>query len=84
MAVDNGNLMGNEPYGEESIHMYHGCASVMDTADRRNRTGVYYGGCGGDAERPDSSGDGISEMIRPLHPHGITKENKRGKETVKR
>ena len=29
MAVDNGNLMGNEPYGEESIHMYHGCASVM-------------------------------------------------------
>ena len=29
MAVDNGNLMGNEPYGEECIHMYHGCASVM-------------------------------------------------------
>ncbi len=29
VAVDNGNLMSNEPYGERSIHMFHGCASVL-------------------------------------------------------
>ena len=29
LAVDNGNLMGNEPYDETSIHMYHGQASVL-------------------------------------------------------
>lgn len=29
LAVDNGNLMGNEPYNEKFIHMYHGCASVQ-------------------------------------------------------
>lgn len=29
LAVDNGNLMGNERYHEESIHMYHGKASVL-------------------------------------------------------
>ncbi|NMM93720.1 sugar-binding domain-containing protein [Bifidobacterium oedipodis] len=29
VAVDNGNLMGNEPYGGDAIHMYQGVASVM-------------------------------------------------------
>ncbi len=29
IAVDNGNLMGNEPYGDTSIHMYHGKVSVL-------------------------------------------------------
>lgn len=29
LAVDNGNLMGSEPYGEKFIHMYHGSASVQ-------------------------------------------------------
>jgi len=29
LAVDNGNLMANEPYNETAIHMYHGCASVQ-------------------------------------------------------
>ena len=29
LAVDNGNLMGNEPYDETFIHMYHGQASVL-------------------------------------------------------
>lgn len=29
LAVDNGNLMGNEPYDEAFIHMYHGQASVL-------------------------------------------------------
>lgn len=28
-AVDNGNLMGNEPYDETGIHLYHGSASVL-------------------------------------------------------
>ncbi len=29
IAVDNGNLMSNEPYTGDSIHMYHGVANVM-------------------------------------------------------
>ena len=29
IAVDNGNLMSNEPYYEDSIHMYHGTASTL-------------------------------------------------------
>lgn len=29
VAVDNGNLMGNEPYNENFIHLYHGKASVL-------------------------------------------------------
>ena len=29
VAVDNGRLMGNEPYKEQGIHLYHGKASVM-------------------------------------------------------
>lgn len=29
LAVDNGNLMGNEPYDADTIHMYHGKASVL-------------------------------------------------------
>jgi beta-galactosidase len=29
LAVDNGNLMSNEPYDESFIHMYHGRASVL-------------------------------------------------------
>lgn len=29
IAVDNGCLMGNEPYNESFIHMYHGKASVL-------------------------------------------------------
>ncbi|WP_099467200.1 glycoside hydrolase family 2 TIM barrel-domain containing protein [Konateibacter massiliensis] len=29
LAVDSGNLMSSEPYNEEFIHMYHGCASVL-------------------------------------------------------
>lgn len=29
IAVDNGNLMSNEPYQEDSIHMHHGAASTM-------------------------------------------------------
>ena len=28
LSVDNGNLMTNEPYQADFIHMYHGCASV--------------------------------------------------------
>ncbi|MCH9276386.1 DUF4982 domain-containing protein [Bifidobacterium amazonense] len=29
IAVDNGNLMGNEPYGQDTIHLHQGVASVM-------------------------------------------------------
>lgn len=29
LAVDSGNIMSSEPYHEEFIHMYHGCASVL-------------------------------------------------------
>ena len=28
-AVDNGSLMGSEPYDADTIHMYHGKASVL-------------------------------------------------------
>ncbi len=29
LGVDNGDITGNEPYQEDQIHMYHGCASVL-------------------------------------------------------
>lgn len=29
VAVDNGNLMGNEPYGNDTIHMHQGVATVL-------------------------------------------------------
>ncbi len=29
IAVDNGNMMSNEPYGNDTIHMHQGVASVM-------------------------------------------------------
>ncbi len=29
VAVDNGNMMSNEPYGNDTIHMHQGVASVM-------------------------------------------------------
>lgn len=33
VGVDAGDLMSNEPYGDDSIHMYHGCASVVIRLD---------------------------------------------------
>lgn len=35
LAVDNGNLMGNEPYGESFLHLYQGKASVLIRLDGR-------------------------------------------------
>lgn len=29
VGVDNGDICSNEPYQENSVHLYHGCASVM-------------------------------------------------------
>lgn len=29
VGVDNGDICSNEPYQEDSVHLYHGCASVM-------------------------------------------------------
>ena len=29
VGVDNGDICSNEPYHEDSVHLYHGCASVM-------------------------------------------------------
>ena len=29
LAVDNGDITGNEPYREDHIHMHRGCASVL-------------------------------------------------------
>lgn len=29
VGVDNGDICTNESYQEDSIHLYHGCASVM-------------------------------------------------------
>lgn len=29
LSVDNGDICSNEPYGEDNVHLYHGCASVM-------------------------------------------------------
>ncbi len=29
VAVDNGDICSNEPYQEEQIHLYHGCASAI-------------------------------------------------------
>lgn len=41
-AVDNGNLMGSEPYGETGIHLYQGCASVLLRLDGSSgRAGIY-------------------------------------------
>lgn len=36
LAVDNGNLMSNEPYDESFIHMYHGQASVLLHFDKQD------------------------------------------------
>lgn len=33
VGVDNGDICCNEPYQEESIHLYHGCASVIVELD---------------------------------------------------
>lgn len=42
LAVDNGNLMGNEPYQEDFIHMYQGAASVLiRLGGTKGRTVVY-------------------------------------------
>lgn len=41
-AVDNGSLMGNEPYEESFIHMYHGRASVLiRMTGEKGRISVY-------------------------------------------
>lgn len=32
-GVDAGDIMSNEPYGEDHIHMYHGCASAVIRLD---------------------------------------------------
>ena len=29
VGVDNGDICSNEPYQEDSVHLYHGCTSVM-------------------------------------------------------
>lgn len=33
VGVDAGDIMSNEPFGEDSIHMYHGCASAVIRMD---------------------------------------------------
>ncbi len=42
MAVDNGNLMSNEPYGGNTIHMHQGIASVMIQSTGQSGRAVIY------------------------------------------
>lgn len=47
LAVDNGDLMSSEPYHENFIHLYHGCASVMlELSGTPGRMSVYADGDG--------------------------------------
>ncbi len=47
VAVDNGDITGNEPYQENFIHLYHGSASVMvELSGEPGRVAVWADGCG--------------------------------------
>lgn len=47
LAVDNGDICSNEPYGQDTVHLYHGCASVMlELAGETGRVSVWADGEG--------------------------------------
>lgn len=47
ISADNGDICSNEPYGEDTIYLYHGCASVMlELSGEAGRISVWADGQG--------------------------------------